>query len=89
MSGLKSVTMARGGADSPALPVEVWGRVASFLTLRESCMLASTCRALWAMELLSVTASQGEESECEVLKEGSCPAPGWHCASLLMLRKVQ
>ena len=58
--------MVRGGADSPALPVELWGKVASYLTLRESCMLASTCRALWTMDLLSVkliewgnTAAQG------------------------------
>ena len=53
--------MARGGADSPALPVELWRQVASFLTLRESCMLASTCRALWAMDLLSLTVSKGGE----------------------------
>ena len=46
--------MVRGGADSPALPVELWGKVASYLTLRESCMLASTCRALWTMDLLSL-----------------------------------
>ena len=68
--------MTRGGAASPALPVELWGQVASFLTLRESCMLASTCRALWAMDLLSVTVLQGGKSECDLLNEGSCPAPG-------------
>ena len=73
---LPSIRMARGGADSPALPVELWGHVASFLSLREACVLASTCRALWAMDLLSVTVSQGGESERDLLDEGSCPAPG-------------
>ena len=59
--------MARGGADSPALPVELWGHVASFLTLRESCMLASTCRALWGMDLLWVkVAAMGGEVRQEV-----------------------
>ena len=55
-----SIRMLRGGADSPALPLELWGRVASFLALRESCMLASTCRALWAMELLSLDFQGGK-----------------------------
>ena len=70
------IRMARRGADSPLLPIELWGQVASFLTLREACVLASTCRALWAMDLLSVTVSQGGENGLELLKEGSCPTPG-------------
>ena len=57
--------MARGGADSPGLPVELWGQVASFLTLHESCMLASTCRALWAMDLLSVSATMLTRELCK------------------------
>ena len=66
--------MARGGADSPALPVELWMHVTDFLSLRESCMLASTCRALWAMDLLSLTVvPDGGVFE---LKEGSSSAPG-------------
>ena len=54
--------MAQGNSHAPALPVELWGQVASFLTLRESCMLASTCRALWAMDLLSLEVLGREET---------------------------
>ena len=78
--------MARGGADSPALPVELWGQVAGFLTLRESCMLASTCRALCAMNLLSVSVTMMEDREaCEpLLLEESYLAPSdgsaLHCS---------
>lgn len=68
--------MARERNNSPALPIELWGQVASFMTMRESCMLASTCRALWAMDLLSVAVLQGESrTECELLKERSRLAP--------------
>lgn len=83
--------MAEGEACGPALPVELWGQVASFLSLREACVLASTCRALWEMDLLAVTVSQGGESGWELLEEGKCPAPGDgtapHC--LLLRRKAQ
>ena len=72
--------MARGETHSPALPVELWGQVASFLSLREACMLASTCRALWAMDLLSVAVCSGEcsgeEECCYLLDVGNYPAPG-------------
>ena len=76
---LSSIRMAQGVADNPALPVELWRHVARFLAMRESCMLASTCRALWAMDLLSLTLCQGEcsgEEECAMLDTESYPAPG-------------
>ena len=76
--------MARGGADSPALPVELCGHVASFLSLRESCVLASTCRALWAMDLLSLKVVHGQR-EWELLNDGDggFSAPGGATSALL------
>ena len=47
-------TRGGDGLASTNLPAEVWGRIASFLTLREYCVLASTCRAFWAMDLAVV-----------------------------------
>ena len=45
--------MARGADDLvyTSTPTEVWGRIASFLSLHQCCKLASTCRALWTMDL--------------------------------------
>ena len=57
--------MARGGDTLASLPMEIWGRVASFLTLREYCMLASTCRAFWAMDLAVVKVPVEQQTEIE------------------------
>ena len=43
------IRMARRSEGFPFIPVELWGRVARHMTLREYCMLASTCKALWTM----------------------------------------
>lgn len=48
-----------------SLPDDIWERVASFLTLRESCTLASTCRALWVTDLPCVTLSRKKEGATE------------------------
>ena len=77
--------MAPGGADSPALPVELWGQVASFLSLREACMLASTCRALWAMDLLSVTL----EGWGERAPGGDTSAPHCNCSEWHMMKDTR
>lgn len=57
--------MAQRALEPGSIPAEVWGRIAALLTVREYSMLASTCRALWTMDLL-----------CVKLGESSAPGDG-------------
>ena len=52
-------------SDGPGgMPVEIWGKVATILSLQDCCRLASTCQQLWKLDLPHV-----------VLGE-RCPAQG-------------
>ena len=51
--------------------------MASFLTLRDTCMLASTCRALWAMDLLWVKLLQREQ----ITPGGATSVPHCNCSA--------
>ena len=57
--------MGRGSNGHAPVPVEVWGQVARFLSLREHCMLASTCRALWTKLDLPHVMLTGEHSTAQ------------------------
>ena len=52
---VKSMPKGEARVGGPGgLPVEIWGSVAKFLSLRDCCKLASTCQQLWKLDVLRI-----------------------------------
>ena len=45
------------------MPVDIWGNVAKLLSLQDCCKLASTCQALWKLDLPRVMLDRDEPGE--------------------------
>ena len=56
---MHAVTMTPPERQGPGgMPVEIWGNVAKHLSLQDCCKLASTCQALWKLDLQRVVLPQ-------------------------------
>lgn len=82
MSGMRQESDRPSSGDQPdavaaCLPIEVWTQITTLLSLRECCMLASTCRALRGMrDLPCIKVVKGCASG-----EGTVPLAAWHACS--------